>query len=301
MDLRVLRYFLGVAREGSVTAAAAVLHVTQPTLSRQIAELEEELGTKLFIREKHRMTLTPDGILLRQRAGEILDMVKKTAGELSSGERVVRGEVHIGGGLTQAMRLIARVIRELRLEYPEVRYNILSGNALDVAERLDKGLLDFGVLIQPADMAKYDYLELPQKDVWGVVMPKDSPLARKKAIRKKDLLKVPIIGSRWSVRHSRAMNTLADWFGDDFEKIDVVTTYNLVSNAAIMVEEGVGYALVLGDLTDTHKLCFRPLEPKAESTLYLIWKKRQVFSPAARVFLNRAQEKYGQGDGRGAV
>lgn len=297
MELRVLRYFLGVARAGNVTGAAAVLHVTQPTLSRQIAELEEELGAKLFFRKKHRMELTPDGVLLRQRAEEILDMVDKTAGEFSSGEKAVKGEVHIGGGMTQAMRLVARIVRELRAEHPQVRYNVQSGNAMDVAERLDKGLLDFGIIIQPTDLAKYDYLELPIRDTWGVIMPKDSPLARKKVIRRKDLLNVPVISSRWSIRASNARTTLADWFGEDFEKVDVVMTYNLVSNAAIMVEEGIGYAVVLGALTNINTLCFRPLEPKAESKLYFIWKKRQVFSPAARTFLEKAREMYGQGRG----
>lgn len=179
MEIRVLRYFLAVAREESITAAANFLHLTQPTLSRQIHDLEEELGQQLLVRKSHRVVLTPEGMLLRKRAEEILTMVDKTESEFRSMETTVSGDVYIGSGETQAIRKIAKIIRQLQKDYPEIHYHMHSGNAPDITDRLDNGLLDFGILIQPADIAKYDSLELPAKDVWGVVMRKDSPLARR--------------------------------------------------------------------------------------------------------------------------
>ena len=189
MEIRVLRYFLTIAREGSITNAANFLHVTQPTLSRQIKELEDELGQKLFIRGSHNMTLTTEGMILRKRAEEIISMVDKTEAEFNSMETIIGGDIYIGGGETDAIKLVAEVAKELRNDYPNIHYHLYSGNAADVTERLDKGLLDFGVLIQPADIFRYDYLNLPARDVWGVVMRKDSPLAEKEVIQKKDLLK----------------------------------------------------------------------------------------------------------------
>lgn len=181
MEIRVLRYFLAVAREESITAAANFLHLTQPTLSRQIHDLEEELGQQLLIRKSHRVLLTPEGMLLRKRAEEIIAMVDKTEAEFNSLENTISGDVYIGSGETQTIRHIAEIIRQLKEEYPAIHYHIHSGNAQDITDRLDKGLLDFGVLIQPADIAKYDSLHLPGKDVWGVIMRKDSPLAAKDA------------------------------------------------------------------------------------------------------------------------
>lgn len=191
MELRVLRYFLAVAREGSVTGAANFLHVTQPTLSRQIKELEEELGTKLFVRHSHSVSLTPDGMRLRKRAEEVVDMIEKTEAEFAVKEESVEGDVHIGAGETRVMRHVAEVIHELRKDYPNIHIHLYSGNLEDVAERLDKGLLDFGVLIQPADLSKYDYVNLPEKDVWGVVTRKDSPLAARQAITRSPPRRLP--------------------------------------------------------------------------------------------------------------
>lgn len=183
MEIRVLRYFLAVAREGNITAAANFLHLTQPTLSRQIRDLEEELGQQLLIRKSHRIVLTPEGMLLRKRAEEIIAMVDKTEAEFSSMENTIGGDIYIGGGETQAIRQVAELIKELREDYPGIHYHLHSGNAQDVTDRLDKGLLDFGILIQPADLSKYDFLNLPAKDVWGVVMRKDSPLAKKSLLK----------------------------------------------------------------------------------------------------------------------
>jgi DNA-binding transcriptional LysR family regulator len=295
MELRVLRYFLTVAREGSMTAAANFLHVTQPTLSRQLKELEEELGKKLFIRSSHSIILTEEGMLLRNRAEEIVNMVDKLEAEFSSMEDTISGDVYIGGGETDAMRQIARVVKDLQLVYPNIRYHLYSGNEDDVTERLDKGLLDFGILIQPADLSKYNYINIPAKDVWGVVMRKDSPFAFKDSIQAVDLLNVPLICSRQAMKQTFSKNEFADWFGEDFDKLNVVTTYNLAYNAAIMVDEGIGYAITLNKIVNTSNdsnLCFRPLEPRLESGLNIVWKKHQVFSAAADLFLKEIQAKF---------
>lgn len=295
MELRVLRYFLTVAREGSMTAAAEFLHVTQPTLSRQLKDLEQELGKKLFIRSSHSIILTDEGMLLRKRAEEIIDMVDKLETEFSSMEETISGDVFIGGGETDAMRQIARVVKDLHLRYPNIRYHLYSGNEDDVTERLDKGLLDFGILIQPADLSKYNYFNIPGKDVWGVVMRKDSPLAFKDSIQAVDLLNVPLICSRQAMKQTFSKNEFADWFGEDFDKLNVVTTYNLAYNAAIMVDEGIGYAITLDKIVNTSSdsnLCFRSLEPILESGLNIVWKKHQVFSTAADMFLKEIKVKF---------
>lgn len=296
MELRVLRYFLTIAREGSITNAANVLHVTQPTLSRQIHDLEEELGQRLFVRGSRNMSLTAEGMILRKRAEEIISMVDKTEAEFHSMSNVVSGDIYIGGGETEAVKLIAQIVCELRSAYPEIHYHLYSGNAEDVTERLDKGLLDFGLLIQPADISKYDYLNIPAKDTWGVIMRKDSSLAEKETIRKEDLLNVPLICSRQVISKERHRNEFAEWFGEDFDKLDIVTTFNLVYNAAIMVEAGVGYAITIDKIantTESSSLSFRPLWPQLDSGLNVIWKKNQVFSAAAELFLEKLREHFG--------
>lgn len=295
MEVRVLRYFLTVAREGSITAAADFLHVTQPTLSRQLKDLEKELGKKLFVRSSHSIILTDEGMLLRKRAEEILEMFDKLESEFESMEETISGDIYIGGGETEAMKQIAAVVGDLQLSNPNIRVHLYSGNEDDVTERLDKGLLDFGVLIQPADVSKYNYINLPVKDVWGVVMRKDSPLACKDTILPTDLINVPLICSRQAMKQTFSKNEFADWFGEDFYKLNVVITYNLAYNAAIMVEQGVGYALALDKIVNTSSesnLCFRPLEPRLESSLNIVWKKHQVFSTVADLFLNEIQAEF---------
>lgn len=294
MEVRVLRYFLTVAREGSITAAAEVLHVTQPTLSRQIKDLEFKLGKKLFHRRSHSMNLTEEGMFLRSRAEEIIDMIDKVEAEFNTLEETVGGDVYIGGGETEAMKQIARVVRDLQAKYPNIKIHLYSGNEDDISEKLDKGLLDFGVIIQPADVSKYNYVNIPAKDIWGVVMRKDSPLASKEAIRAEELIQAPLICSRQAMKRTYSKNEFADWFGEDFEKLNVVATYNLAYNASIMVEEGIGYAITLDRIVNTSNesnLCFRPLEPGLSSGLNLVWKKHQVFSAAAELFLKETQEK----------
>lgn len=295
MEIRVLRYFLAVARERNITGAANYLHLTQPTLSRQIHDLEEELGQQLLIRKSHRVELTPEGVLLRKRAEEIIAMVDKTEAEFASMEDTVSGDIYIGSGETQAIRQIAELIKDLGEACPNIHYHLHSGNAEDVTERLDKGLFDFGILIQPADLTKYDYLDLPARDRWGVIMRKDSPLAEKEAIEKNELLEIPLLCSRQVVGSRHSENKFAEWFGTDYEKLNIVATYNLMYNAAILVEAGVGYALTLDKLANTSEdsvLCFRPLRPELESGLNVVWKKYQVFSPAAELFLKTLKERF---------
>ncbi len=295
MEIRVLRYFLAIAREGSITNAANYLHVTQPTLSRQIKELEEEVGQKLFIRGSHNMKLTQEGFILRKRAEEIVSMVDKTEAEFRSMESTVAGDIYIGGGETRAISYIADVVRELREEYPDIKYHLHSGNEADVTERLDRGLIDFGILVQPADLTKYDCLHLPAEDIWGVVMRKDSPLAEKPSITRQDLRELPLILSRQAIAGRKEDNEFINWFGSDFDKLNIVTTFNLMYNAAIMVEAGIGYAVGIDGITNTDvnsSLCFRPLEPRMTAGLDVIWKKYQVFTPAAELFLQRLQERY---------
>ncbi len=295
MEIRVLRYFLAIAREGSITNAANYLHVTQPTLSRQIKELEEEVGQKLFIRGSHNMKLTQEGFILRKRAEEIVSMVDKTEAEFRSMESTVAGDIYIGGGETRAISYIADVVRELREKYPDIKYHLHSGNEADVTERLDRGLIDFGILVQPADLTKYDCLHLPAEDIWGVVMRKDSPLAEKPSITRQDLRELPLILSRQAIAGRKEDNEFINWFGSDFDKLNIVTTFNLMYNAAIMVEAGIGYAVGIDGITNTDvnsPLCFRPLEPRMTAGLDVIWKKYQVFTPAAELFLQRLQERY---------
>ncbi|MCI8332489.1 MAG: LysR family transcriptional regulator [Clostridiales bacterium] len=295
MEIRVLRYFLTIAREGSITNAAQFLHITQPTLSRQIHDLEEELGQKLFIRGSHHMTLTAEGMILRKRAEEIVAMVDKTEAEFNSIKTAVGGDIYIGGGETDAIKHLAAIAKELHDMYGDIRYHLYSGNAQDVTERLDKGLLDFGVLVQPADLSKYNYLHIPAKDTWGVIMRKDSPLAKKEAICKEDLMDVPLICSRQAIMQEKEQNEFARWFGEAFDRLNIVTTFNLVYNAAIMVEAGLGYAITLDKIANTSadsSLCFRPLWPTLEAGLSVIWKKYQVFSSAAELFLERMKERF---------
>lgn len=295
MEIRVLKYFLAVAREGSITGAANALHLTQPTLTRQLQDLEKELKQKLFIRGKYKISLTPEGMILKNRAQEIVDMVEKTEAEFQSISDVMSGDIYIGCGETDSMKYLAEVMKDLQKEHPAIKFHIYSGNAEDVTEKLDKGLLDFGVLIQPIDLSKYDNITLPEKDVWGVVMRKDNSLSKKDDIKVEDLVDVPILVSRqMSPKYSKDSGFL-DWFGDKFDSLNITATYNLVYNAAIMVKAGMGNALTLDKLANTSQeseLCFRPLNPKLESGLDIVWKKYQVFSPAAKLFLEKLNEKF---------
>jgi len=291
MDIRILRYFLTIAREESITGAANFLHLTQPTLSRQIRELEEELGTTLLIRGNRNITLTESGMLLRKRAEEIISLVDKTEAELTEPEEAISGDIYIGSGETEAIRAIAKIAKKLQEDYPMIRYHLYSGNADNVKDRLDNGLLDFGILIEPSDIKKYNFLRLPATDNWGLLMRKDSDLASKNSINPKDLWDIPLLCSSQSM----VKDVLSGWIGKNMDDLNIVATYNLIYNATIMVEEGFGYALCLDKLVNTSgtsNLCFRPFSPVLEAHLDIVWKKYQVFSKSAKTFIDHIQEMY---------
>lgn len=294
MEIRVLRYFLAVAREENITAAAESLHITQPTLSKQLMELEDELKTTLFLRGKRKITLTEDGAFLRKRAQEIVDLVDKTESEFTVKNEIIGGDVFIGCGETKAMRLIMKVIRNMEIDYPRIKFHFLSGNADDISERLDKGLLDFGIFVEPADIKKYDYIKLPATDTWGLLVREDHPLAKGRSITPKDLKQIPLISSRQNL----VRNAISGWLGSDFDKLNIVGTYNLIYNATLMVEEGIGSVLCLDGLVnvyDNNNLTFLPLEPKLEVNLDIAWKKYQIFSKAAQCFSERLQQEIAKG------
>lgn len=294
MEIRVLRYFLAVAREGTITGAANFLHVTQPTLSRQLMDLEKELGQKLFIRSSHNITLTNEGMILRKRAQEIVDMVDKTETDFRNIKDEISGEIFIGGGETASIKYIAEAIKEIQEDYPNIKYIFFSGNAEDVTEKLDKGLIDFGILIQPTDISKYAYLSFPAYERWGVIMRKDTQLAQKTEITVDDLLDIPLIMPRQVENRTNTRNSYVQWFGNKMEKLNVVANYNLIYNAAVLVKEGIGYAVGLDGLIDEtqSELCFKPFSPGLTSGLDIVWKKYQAFTPAAKIFLAKITEKF---------
>lgn len=277
---------MAVAREQSISGAAKYLHLTQPTLSRQLKELEEELGKQLFIRGKRKVTLTDDGMLLRKRAEEIIDLVQKTEAEVSSSNEYISGDVYIGAGETEGIRTLAAAANKMKKKNPDVRINIESGDAIDVLYKLDKGLIDFGLIIGNFDKTKYDFIELPAKDTWGLLVKADDDFAEKEFITLDDLLDKPLIMSRQAFRN----NELSGWFGNNIEKLNLVATCNLIFNGSIMVDEGMGYALTLDKLiNNSKKFSFIPLKPELKIEMHLVWKKYQIFSKAASAFLDEVR------------
>lgn len=292
MEIRLLRYFLAVAQEESISKAADILHITQPTLSRQLMDLEKELNTKLLIRGKRnkKITLTEDGKLLKSRAQEITELTNKTESEFLFGDKNISGDIFIGGGETDAIRVIARTIKRLSLEYPNIKYHFYSGNGEDVTEKLNKGLLDFGVFIEPIDKKEYGFIQLPQNDTWGILMRKDSDLAKKEFIEPEDLINIPLFSSRQYL----VKNLISGWLGFDFEKLNIIGSYNLLYNASVMVEEGLGYALCIDKLINISgdsKLCFKTLKPKLEAGILVAWTKNQPLSKIAKLFIQKLQEE----------
>ena len=241
MELRVLKYFLAVAREENITRAAEFLHITQPTLSRQLMQLEDELNAQLFIRGKNRITLTDEGMLLRRRAEEIVDLAHKTEKEFLEQNNLITGEIFIGGGETYSMHILASVIQDFKCEYPQVQYHLYSGNADDVKEKIDKGLIDIGLLTEPVDIEKYEFIRLNHKEVWGIVAPIESPIAQKEYVTVEDLIDLPLLITSRSI----VQNEIANWFKESYDHLNIIATYNLIYNAAIMVEHGIGYAISL--------------------------------------------------------
>lgn len=290
MELRVLKNFLAVARKQSISGAAQFLHLSQPSVSRQIMELEGELGITLFHRGNRKIALTDEGMLLRKRAEQIVELVQKTEEELVATDKNIAGTIYIAAGETRAFSPLAKLIGCMIEQHPDIRVHLFSGNAEDVTEKLDKGLVDFGLLIEPADVTKYNYFRLPIEDRWGVLMRRDSPLAVLESIQPEDLWNVPIIVSRQALEGGQ----LLSWLKADREKLTIVASYNLLFNASLLVEDGIGYALCLDNIiniTGDSILCFRPLTPELESHVDLVWKKYQIFSKASELFLKNVMEK----------
>lgn len=283
MEIRVLRYFLEIAREENMTRAAEYLHVSQPTLSKQMKELEKELGKKLFRRSSSSVSLTSEGMLLRKRAEDILDMVDKTTDEFSALDDVTGGEVRIGCAESHQIKYLARVIKKFKEKYPLFRYHLSSGNTEQVTERLDRGLFDFAVIVEPPDLSKYNYIEVPEVNTWGVVMRKDSLLSHKERIYVEDLLGLQLICSEQSMKED-----IPRWCGEKVDTLLHSGSTNLFYNGSVFVKEGLGYMLTFDNLADTSKdsdLCFRPLSPPLETRMYVIWKKYQMFTPIAELLI----------------
>lgn len=289
MEIRVLRYFLTVVREESVTKAAEVLHITQPTLSRQLAQMEEEIGVKLFLRGNRKISLTNEGLLLRRRAEEILELVDKTEKELVEQEDTVEGTVSIGCGDLAAVELVlTKLIQSFHERHPAVSFNLYSATADYVKDRMDRGLADVGLLLEPISMEKYDFIRLNQREQWVVAMHPESPLARLEKITPKDLQDVPLIlPNRLNIQ-----SEIASWFGQDFNQLNVLFNTNLPATAAVMVHRQLAYAVTIqGSISfwDKEKIISRPLYPALTGTSVLAWKRQQPFGLAASKFIEHAK------------
>lgn len=282
MELRVLTYFLTVAREKTISKAAESLNLSQPTLSKQLKELEEELGVTLFIRGNRFITLTEDGLYLMKRGQEILSLVESTTTNLSKNE-VISGQLTIGGGETQAFEFLGSILHELRDNYPEINIHLYSGNADDVLEKIDKGLIDFGLVIDPVEKQKYEYIRLPLVDHWGILVNTSHRLANKKTIQPKDLQQTPLLISNQSL----VDNQLSEWLGGNLEHFNVIGTYNLLYNASLLVKEGVASVLCIDNIVNTANtnLTFIPFSPPLTANINIVWKKNLTLSSVAKEFL----------------
>ena len=290
MEIRTLRYFLAVAREENMTKAAELLHVTQPTLSKALRSLEEELGKKLFERHSFSISLTDEGVLLRDRAEDLVTMADKIEREFLTLDDIAGGDLYLGLGESYQIRYLARAIRSLKNLYPKINYHITSGDTEQVTEKLDKGLLDFAVLCDRPDARKYNYIEFPQADIWGVVMPADYKLAKKKTVRVDDLVGLPLFCSQQSWK-----NDIPRWAGERMNELNLEGSFRLSYNSSLFVMEGLGYLLTFDKLINTSEesgLAFRPLSPKLETKLFLIWNKYQTFTPIAERFLEQIRSSF---------
>ncbi len=285
MDIRTMQYYLAVIREGNISAASEALHVAQPSLSRQMKELEEELGVTLFIRGNRRITLTEEGMVLRKRAEEMVQLMQRTEDEISQVKHNITGTIRIGAGESRVFQYISRAAAELTKEYPDIQISVKSGDTIDLMEELGSGLLDFAIIFSSPDTSVYHSLRLPTEDIYGILMRKDCPYSKKKRIRLSDLKDEPIIISRGAVRHFKEDEELA--------LLNIKATYNLVYNASILVEDGIGYAICFDNLINTtgeSPLTFVPLSPKKAVHGLLVWKKYQILSPAVQLFADKIRE-----------
>ncbi len=293
MELRVLQYFLVVAREENITKAAALLHITQPTLSRQLMQMEEELGVKLFHRGRHNILLTEEGMLLRRRAQEIVDLTEKTQKELMHGEESVSGEIAIGCGETQNMKSLSEMIASFQAKYPDVLFHIYTAIADDVKERLENGILDMGLLLEPVEISRYHYVRMPLMEQYYALMRSDCPLAALPVVTPKDLVNMPlIVAKRQSVR-----NQLEHWFGQDAKNLRIACTCNLShNNLSVMVQSGVGVAVTIKAADIYQDLCFRPLQPQLANGCVLVWKKNQTLPAALEKFIVHMKDYLNNGE-----
>ena len=294
MELRVLHYFLTVAREGNFSRAAEKLHLSQPTLSRQIKDMEDEYGKMLLIREPRRVLLTEDGELLRRRAEEILSLVEKTEGELLSNDRSISGDIRIGAGESVNFRLVMQVAKEIRNTYPDIRFHIISGDGETTLHRLDRGLIDFGYVYGDLDPTKYHQLSLPARDRWVVLMNNQDELAQKETIASADLHNRPLLLSRQTLSPSTHGDELLDWLGKPLEELHIAGSYTLLYNASLMAREGLGCALAFENIINTKgsDICYRPLKPEIFAQPFIAWKKNQVFSKASQKFLEALKNSF---------
>ena len=289
MDTRVLKYFLAVAQEENITKAAENLHTSQSNLSRQLAEMENEVGKKLFIRGSRKITLTEEGMFLRKRAREIVELLDRTETDLMNYNEEISGTVHIGATETYNMRIIARTILALKETHSQIQYDFFSGSITEINEQLSKGILDFAFLLAPIDMDNFNYQKLPLYDRCGLLMRKDHPLARKDSIRPEDIGDFPI----WIAHQQLEENSLSGWLGRDLSTLNIISTLNLITTPSMMIDEGLGIAFTLEKLVNTgteSTLCFVPLTPPVKAELYLVWKKYEMFTKAAETFLKHIQQ-----------
>jgi DNA-binding transcriptional LysR family regulator len=292
MEIRTLRYFLAVAREENMTRAADILHVTQPTLSKQLKSLEDELGKKLFIRHSFSIALTEEGVLLRDRAEDLISMADKIEQEFLSLDDITGGDIYFGLAESYQIRYLAREIRDFRKIYPDLRYHITSGDTEQVTEKLDKGLLDFAVICEAPDERKYNFISFPEADYFGAVLPAGSGLAQKDCITADDLAGLPLFCSEQSWE-----NDIRPWAKDRFSKLRLEGSFRLAYNGSMFAKEGLGILLTLNNLVDTSPdsgLAFRPLFPRLEIKMYMIWNKYQSFTPIAERFLKQIRASFSE-------
>lgn len=289
MELRVLKYFLTVADEGNITRAADILHVTQPTLSRQLMELEDELGTALLIRGKRSVTLTDEGFLFKQQAEMIVELSDKLEHTFKDQKDVVCGTIRIGASEAVGCRALAAYMKEFREKYPDVQFDLYNGMADNIKEMLERGLLDLGLVLEPVDTAKFEYVRLPQKETWGLLLRKDHELAEKETINVEEIRPYPLI----MPGREKAKNEVLHWMHCEERHLDIPAYYNLLSNAALLVEAGMGCAVCLDGALSIHAdpdLCFRQLLPEHTTRSVILWKKNHLFSRAASLFVQTIQE-----------
>ncbi len=285
MDIRTMQYYLAVVREGTISAAAETLHVAQPSLSRQMKDLEEELGASLFARGNRKITLTEEGMILRKRAEEIVQLMQMTEEEISQIKNHISGSVRIGAGESYSFHYLSRTAASIAEDHPDIRFNITSGDTQDLMDELNNGLIDFAVIFTEVDHSLYQSIQLPAEDGFGVLMPKDCPLAQKNEIHLSDLKSLPVIVSRSSEPYFTGSKEVSS--------LNIVATYNLIYNASLLVEDGLGYAICFDRLINTtgdSPLCIKPLLPRITNAGNLIWKKYQVFSPAVQLFIDRIRK-----------